>query len=50
MVLDLSGHPDVTQLRAKWQVHRWGRGDPKPLFGLYLFVQAHQRCAVAVGA
>ena len=37
LLLDLSHHPDVKHLRAKWQVSRWGRGDPKPLFGIYLF-------------
>ena len=40
--LDLSDRPDVKFLRAKWQVNRWGKGDPKPLFTVYLFVQAMQ--------
>ena len=35
--------PDVRYLRAKWQVNRWGKGDPKPLFTIYLFAQALQR-------
>ena len=39
MLLDLSGHPEVRYLRAKWTVARWGKGDPKPLFGAYLFAQ-----------
>jgi hypothetical protein len=39
ILLDLSDHP-VRFLRAKWQVNRWGKGDPKPLFGIYLFAQA----------
>ena len=39
MVLDLSPHPDVKHVRAKWSVQRWGKGDPKPLFGFYLFAQ-----------
>ena len=43
MTIDLSEHPDVKYLRAKWQVNRWGKGDSKPLFGLYLFVQATER-------
>ena len=38
ILLDLSDRP-VRYLRAKWQVNRWGKGDPKPLFGVYLFVQ-----------
>ena len=40
MLLDLSEHATVQVLRAKWQVGRWGKGDPKPLFTLYLFAQA----------
>jgi hypothetical protein len=39
MLLDLSEHPEVRYLRAKWKVSRWGHGEPKPLFGAYLFVQ-----------
>ena len=39
MVLDLSQHADVKYLRAKWGAQRWGKGDPKPLFGFYLFAQ-----------
>jgi hypothetical protein len=40
--LDLSERPDVKYLRSRWQVNRWGKGDSKPLFGFYLFVQAMQ--------
>jgi hypothetical protein len=48
LLLDLSQHPDVKHLRAKWQVSRWGRGDPKSLFGVYLFVQdASKQVAIA---
>jgi hypothetical protein len=50
IVLDLSGHPDVQYLRAKWQVNRWGKGDPKPLFTIYLFVQSMSQHPTAVGA
>jgi hypothetical protein len=49
ILLDLLDRPEVKYLRAKWQVNRWGKGDPKPLFTMYLFAQpARQR--VAVGA
>ena len=45
--LDLSERPEVKYLRAKWHVNRWGKGDPKPLFTMYLFTQpARQRMAV----
>ena len=50
ILLDLSEHPDVRYLRAKWQLNRWGKGDPKPLFTIYLFVQALERQLVAAGA
>jgi hypothetical protein len=49
MVLDLSERPDVRYLRAKWQVNRWGKGDQRPLFTLYLFVQQTVDQMVAVG-
>ena len=39
ILMDLTERP-VKFLRAKWQVNRWGKGDPKPLFGIYLFAQA----------
>lgn len=47
ILLDLSEQPGVKYLRAKWQVNRWGKGDPTPLFGVYLFVQAMQHRMVA---
>ncbi len=49
ILLDLSDRPDVKFLHAKWQVNRWGKGEPKPLFSIYLFVQAMQRQLAAVG-
>ena len=50
MSIDLSQHSEVKYLRAKWQVNRWGKGDSKPLFGIYLFMQARERQMAAVGA
>lgn len=49
IVVDLSQSPDVKLLRAKWQVSRWGKGDPKPLFGVYLFVQDMARQMASAG-
>ena len=46
ILLDLTDLP-VKHLRVKWQVNRWGKGDPKPLFSIYLFVQAMARLAAA---
>jgi hypothetical protein len=37
--LDLVEHPGTQYIRAKWQVNRWGKGDPKPVFTIYLFMQ-----------
>jgi hypothetical protein len=48
LILDLAGRPDVKYLRVKWQVNRWGKGDPHPLFTLYLFMQAMQAQMAAV--
>jgi len=50
ILLDLSEQPDVKYLRASWKVNRWGKGDPKPLFTVYLFVQEMSRQMAAVGA
>jgi hypothetical protein len=50
ILLDLSLRPEVRHIRVKWAVNRWGKGDPKPLFTIYLFMQAMSRQMVAVGA
>jgi hypothetical protein len=39
ILLDLADKTPVKFLRVKWQVNRWGKGDTKPLFGVYVFVQ-----------
>ena len=49
VLLDLTDHPGVKCLRVKWAVNRWGKGDPKPLFTVYLFVQQMERQMAAVG-
>jgi hypothetical protein len=50
MAIDLAQHPDVKYLRAKWELNRWGKGDSKPLFGIYLFVQVADRRMAALSA
>ena len=50
IALDLTERPDVKFLRAKWQMNRWGKGEPKPLFTFYLFVQQTRHQAVGAGA
>ena len=32
MLLDLRKQPDLKFLRASWDVNRWGRGEPTPMF------------------
>ncbi len=50
VLLDLTEHPEVEFLKAKVKLGRWGRGDAKPLFGVYLFAQETQTRAVAKSA
>jgi hypothetical protein len=50
VLLDLTQHPDVKFVRVKWTAQRWGKGDSKPLFGFYVFVQEMKRQLMAVGA
>ena len=50
MVLDLSDQPEMKYLRAQWQLNRWGKGDCRPLFTLYLFVKELQSETLSVGA
>jgi hypothetical protein len=50
MQLDFSTRPDVRYLRAQWNTGRWSMDKGKPLFALYLFMQANDRqmaCASA---
>lgn len=37
-LLNLSSLPDVRYIRAQWKVNRWGKGEPMPLFGFYLYL------------
>jgi len=50
VLLDLTEKQEIKYLRAKWSVNRWGRGEPKPLFGIYLFAQEYLEQAVAISA
>ena len=46
-------HVKIQRLRdvsVQWQVSRWGRGDPKPLFGVYLFAQDASKRVMAKSA
>ena len=37
--LDLRQLPSVKFLQARWEVNRWGRGDPRPLFKFGVEIQ-----------
>jgi hypothetical protein len=39
MLLDVSGQPDVKFLRAHWEVNRWGRGEPTPMFEFHISIK-----------
>jgi hypothetical protein len=47
LLVDATELPDIQHLKATYKVARWGRGEPKPLFGAYLFVQETQPRSVA---
>ena len=50
IILDLTDRSDIKFLRAHWAVNRWGKGDLKPLFTIYLFAQSMKQQLVAAGA
>jgi hypothetical protein len=50
LVLDLTETQDVKYLRCEWKVNRWGRGEPKPLFGIYVFAEMSQVQALSAAS
>ncbi len=50
MLLDLSEQPDVRFLRVDWKVSRWGRGEPTPLFGMYVYAEPESQHAIGATA
>lgn len=50
ILVDLTSHPTAQFLRAQWKVQRWGRGEQKPLFDVYLFAQPAHVPAYAMPA
>jgi len=50
ILLDMRAHPDARYLQIKYQVHRWGKGEPKPLFGAYVFAQEVQHQVLSMTA
>ncbi len=39
LLLDLGSSSDPRFLQPRWKLNRWGRGDLKPLFGVFLFIE-----------
>ena len=50
ILLDLREQPNIRHVRVKYQAQRWGKGDPKPLFGAYIFAQEVQQHALTMTA
>jgi hypothetical protein len=50
IMLDLREQPTLRFLRVKYQAHRWGKGDPKPLFGAYVFAQEFRQQLLSMTA
>ncbi len=49
-LLDLAERPEVRYLQARWKVNRWGRGDPRPLFGVWMAVEQSEAQALRAGS
>ena len=49
ILVDLGEHADVQTIRVKWKLGRWGRGEPKPMFGFYLFAEKAETHVMAAG-
>lgn len=49
ILVDLSEHPEVQHIRVQWKFGRWGRGEPKPMFGFYVFAETVEAHAMVAG-
>jgi hypothetical protein len=47
LLMDLSELAGIQHLKVMFKVARWGRGEPKPLFGAYLFARETEPRAAA---
>ncbi len=43
VVLDLADFPGVKFLKARWEMLRWGRGSPQPMFRAHVTVEEMTR-------
>ena len=39
LLVDLTAQPEIKFLRAHWEVARWGRGEPTPMFVFHVSVK-----------
>ena len=47
--VDLHEHPEAQKLRVQWKLGRWGRGEPKPMFGFYVYAETADAHVMAAG-
>jgi hypothetical protein len=50
LTVDLTVKPDVRYLRVSWKLNRWGRGEPTPLFGIYVFAEPQLQGALSAAS
>ena len=50
MVLNLASRPGLRYLRVDYKLNRWGRGEPTPLFGFYVFAEETANAAALQAA
>jgi hypothetical protein len=48
--IDLTDRPDIRFLRVSWKLNRWGRGEPTPLFGIYVFAEPQLQGALSAAS
>lgn len=39
ILLNLAAQPEIQYLQVHWKMSRWGKSDPDPLFGFYVFAE-----------
>jgi hypothetical protein len=49
IMVDMSEHTQAQAIRVQWKFGRWGRGEPKPMFGFYVFAELAETHAMAAG-
>src|SRR5260370_34329273 len=50
ILLNLAAQPGVRYLRVQWRMNRWGKGEPAPVFGFYVYAGESGARGRAAGA